>query len=77
MAKDGTSKKRKNRSEAVKVTMRKQTEARKDARRKAQAAREAINKVNRELGEPTPWEAARAARKARRAAARRERKSAA
>lgn len=47
-------------------------ERRKEARRKAQAEREARNKELREAGKPTPWEAAKAARKARRANDRKE-----
>jgi hypothetical protein len=43
---------------------------RKAARREAQAQREAANRRLRAEGLPTPWEAARAARKARRAAER-------
>lgn len=43
---------------------------RKAAKREAVAEREAQNRVRRAEGTPTPWEAAKAARKARRAAER-------
>lgn len=41
-------------------------QARKAARREAQAAREAANRLRRAAGVPTPWEAAKAAAGARR-----------
>lgn len=59
-------KRRKNRSDAMKETMRKRTEARKEARRAAQSEREARNKELRAQGLPTPHEEAKAARRARR-----------
>lgn len=47
-----------------------QGEKRKEQRRLAQKEREYANHRRRAVGEPTPWEAAKAARAARRAAAR-------
>ena len=58
----------KDKSQHVPTTVSTAGKARKQARIEAQEARTAANRERRANGEATPWEAAKEARKARRAA---------